>query len=161
MNNGTLKLVDLLQSAVSFEQLPYTDKSAHFMEVNLIGLSAAPEVFKDADRLRTYLAETSPVGFEPSWDKGPAITEYASKTAWAIEAARLSLGTSALTLKPIYKLYKDAFVGKGDSLQKIEWIEYFIGSSGRWWAWVGHTNQSEIVNEKLSMDCASELRTSL
>jgi molecular chaperone HtpG len=148
MNNGTLKLVDLLQSAVSFEQLPSTDKSAHFMEVNLIGLSAAPEVFKDAGRLRTYLAETSPVGFEPSWDKGPAISEYASKTAWAIETARLSLGTSALALKPIYKLYKDAFVGKGDSLQKIEWIEYFLGSSGRWWAWVGHTNQSEIVNEK-------------
>jgi hypothetical protein len=49
---------------------------------------------------------------------------------------------------PIYKLYKDAFVGKGDSLQKIEWIEYFKGSSGRWWAWVGHTNQSEILDEK-------------
>jgi hypothetical protein len=138
MNNGTLKRVDLLQSAVSFEQPPSTDKSAHFMEVNLIGLSAAPEVFKDVGHLRTYLAETSPT----------AITEYASKKAWAIETASLSLGTSALTMKPIYKLYKDTFVGKGDSQQKIEWIEYFKGSSGRWWAWVGHTNQSEIVDEK-------------
>jgi len=148
MNSGTLKLVELLESAVTFEQVPSTDKAAHFMAVELIGLSSAPEVFKDAGRLRTYLAETSPVGFQPSWDKGPAITEYASKKAWAIETANLSLGTSALTIKPIYKLYKDTFVGKGDSLQKIEWIEYFKGSSGRWWAWVGHTNQSETVDEK-------------
>lgn len=148
MNNGTLKLVDLLQSALSFDQVATADVASHFMEVNLVGLSAAPEVFTDAGRLRSYLAETSPVEFDPSWNKGSEITEYANKKASAIETAHLSLGTSALTMKPIYKLYKDTIVGKGDSLQKIEWIEYFKGSSGRWWAWVGHTNQSEIVNDK-------------
>lgn len=53
-----------------------------------------------------------------------------------------------MTFKPVYKLYKDAFVGKGNSQQKIEWIEYFRGSSGIWWAWVGHTNQSELLKDK-------------
>lgn len=148
MNDGASKLVDLLESAVSFEQIRTKDKASHFMVVDLAGLSTAPEVFKDVDRLRTYLAETSPVSFEPSWEKGAAIAEHASKKAWPIETARLTLGASALTIKPVYKLYKDTFVGKGEQLQKVEWIEYFKGSSGRWWAWVGHTNQSEIVNDK-------------
>lgn len=32
----------------------------------------------------------------------------------------------------LHKLYKDSFVGKGDAVQRIEWVEYFPGPSGRW-----------------------------
>jgi len=148
MNDGSSKLVELLQSAVRFTQTPSSFPSSHFMEVTLSGLDDAPEVFKDVDRLRMYLAETSPVPFDPAWTRGLQIGAYAKDKDWPIETAQLVLGTSALTMKPIYKLYKETYPTTGARIQSIESIEYFFDPQRQWWAWVGHSNMSGNFKDK-------------
>jgi molecular chaperone HtpG len=119
------------------------------MEVSLIGLAGAPEIFRDADKLRLYLSETSPVAFNPSWEKAADIVNAARKSSWTLETTQLYFGTSSESLKPIYKLYKGSYPLTGIKSQDIIRLEYVPGIDNQWWAWVGHPNLSQTIPDPL------------
>jgi molecular chaperone HtpG len=145
MNDGSSQLVELLASSVTHSTKLSTKKSSHYMEVTLLGLTSAPDIFRDAEQLREYLSETSPVAFNPSWPDAKSIIEAAKQSKWTLETAQLYLGTSTSTLKPIYKLYKGSYPLTGTNSQNIVKLEYVMGADNQWWAWVGHPNLTQLI----------------
>ena len=65
---GAIELSDLLSSNVTLDQSKTTDKEAHFFEVSLIGLDAAPEELTDTVDVERYLRETLPLCYNSDWE---------------------------------------------------------------------------------------------
>jgi molecular chaperone HtpG len=145
MNDGSSQLVELLASSVTHSSRATASKSSHYMEVTLLGLANAPDIFRDIDELREYLSETSPVEFNPEWSEAKTILEAAKHSKWTLETVRLYLGSSASTLTPVYKLYKGSYPLAGNKSQDIVKLEFFTGADNQWWAWVGHPNLTQTI----------------
>ena len=80
---GNAELAKLLEDAITFEQKEDAAASEdHYFEVTLSGLEEAPETLKQPDKVKEYLSETVPVGFEPSWSHRNSIESRLSDLFW-------------------------------------------------------------------------------
>jgi len=115
---GSLNLADLLSKAVSLTTSKATSHTEHFMEVTLSGLDEAPAIFKDLDQIRDYLAETSPIDYDPGWTAGKEVSQKAAEAGWVVETVKLFVAGPGQPSRPVYKLYRSSFPLIGGKSQK-------------------------------------------
>jgi hypothetical protein len=110
-------------------------------------LAQAPEEFKDLERIRDYLTETAPVGFDPSWAAGKEIISKATAAGFPIESVSIHLGTNETNTVPIYKAYQGSIARKGGTVT-IHEIKYYDGDESNWWAWVGLPDKAAMLTDE-------------
>lgn len=142
---GGMRLVDLLGKAITKEVVEGKPLDSHYMKVSLTGLSEAPAIFHDADAVSAYLAETSPVGFDPKWTSSKTILDHARSAGWGIESVALFVTGPNDEVTQIHKMYKSAYALRGGTTQTISEFRYYGTSAERWWGWVGLTDVPAIV----------------
>lgn len=146
---GGEELVDLLQRSVTASSGNGVKASDHYMVVTLQGLSSAPRDFKNLDDIRLYLAETSPVAFDPDWDFGKRIEAEAERRKATIEQVSLFVGQAEEAAKPVYKRYKNLY-DTSDGPATIGNLDFYSGDNERWWGWVGVPDRAGILKDKLT-----------
>ena len=144
---GDFELVKLLSAAILFSsQDDVVNSEDHFFEVILRGLSNAPDTLKNPDKVCSYLSQTVPVGFDPSWSRTGIIEEnyklYFGSTMETIDVYVNSNGNSQQILKPYGDTYQHA---KG--MMKLRDIDFFLGEESRYWGWVGRLENSAAVTD--------------
>jgi hypothetical protein len=142
---GGMKLVDLLEKAITKEVVGKKPIASHYMKVTLSGLSEAPAIFRDADEVRAYLAETSPVAFDSKWISSKTILEHAKSAEWAIESIAVFVTDSDDETTQIHKMYKNSYALRGGKTQTISEFKYYGGSAEKWWGWIGLTDVPAII----------------
>lgn len=144
---GDVELSGLLSRSIRMTTTAdETQKDQHFFEVALRGLSKAPEILKNADEVRDYLAETVPVDFHPDWERRKAIEDrYRSNFGTSLETIDVFVKADE-SAEQIFKHYGESYEhAKGE--MDLESIEYFSGSGNRFWAWVGTMSESAAVTD--------------
>lgn len=83
----------LLSAAITetHRDLPEADRDRHYTKVVLEDLSLAPEVLKDLEEIRSYLCQTAPVDFDPSWPFATLVREQATATGEPLQTVALTL----------------------------------------------------------------------
>jgi len=145
---GSLNLADLLSKAVSLTTSKATSHTEHFMEVTLSGLDEAPAIFKDLDQIRDYLAETSPIDYDPGWTAGKEVSQKAAEAGWVVETVKLFVAGPGQPSRPVYKLYRSSFPLIGGKSQKISRIESYLDPHRNWWAWVGFPDVTAMIADE-------------
>lgn len=139
-NSGITNLADLLDEAVSLDFDNDVDAEDHFMEVTMKGLEAAPAQMRDIDEIRAYLAETSPIEFDPRWPRSQDIVSRARQAKLPFETIKLMVGRTEHQAPIVHKLYGETYAlaqkrAGTDGTTSLGDVRYF-GAPG-WWAWVG------------------------
>lgn len=147
-DGGSQELVDLLQEHVKVKRNEVGKVHDHYMVVTLRGLSLAPPEFKDLDLVRDYLAETSPIAFDPNWERGVQIEAEAQKPGKLIEHTALYVGRTRETATPVYKAYSNSYAVKGDTASIAE-LQYHHGADSTWWAWVALPDKPAIISDAI------------
>jgi hypothetical protein len=145
---GSLNLADLLLKSVSMSTSKAARRNDHFMEVTLSGLGEAPAVFRDLDQIRDYLAETSPIDYDPTWAGGKEVSQKAAEAGWTIETVKLYVAGPGQASRPVYKLYKGSFPLKGGKNQKISRIKSYPDPQRNWWGWVGFPDVTAMITDE-------------
>ena len=133
-------LADLLKQTVTHKVAKVRKTEDHFMVVTLEGLTNAPAAMRSIDDIRSYLAETSPIAFDPEWSRGREIEGEAKKAGRALTTIKLHVGETEKTAVIVHKLYGDVYrkarankaTGGTTTLSRVD---YRAGTG--WWAWVG------------------------
>jgi Histidine kinase-, DNA gyrase B-, and HSP90-like ATPase len=147
--SGGEELVELLKRSVSATTGNGLKASDHYMVVSLQGLASAPQDFKNLDDIRRYLAETSPVAFEPDWEFGKKIEGEGEKRKSALEHVLLFVGHTEDTMKPIFKRYKSTYdTSQGPA--NIESIQFYSGPDGAWWGWAGIPDRPGTLKDRVT-----------
>jgi molecular chaperone HtpG len=146
-SGGGLRLTELLTKAVSIKVAKKKPIGEHYMSVTLAGLEGAPDSFRDADAIRDYLAETSPVDYDPKWKGSKAVLQKAKAAGWSIESVRLYVSGPELPSVAVYKEYQDSYALKGGKNPPLADIKSFGGASERWWGWVGLTGVPGMITD--------------
>jgi Histidine kinase-, DNA gyrase B-, and HSP90-like ATPase len=146
---GGEELVELLQRAVSASTTNGLKTSGHYMVVTLKGLGSAPTDFKNLDNVRNYLAETSPLSFDPDWELGEKITAAAKESNQRLETVALNVGQTPETVKALYKRYRSSYA-TSEGPANIAGLEFYSDEDGQWWGWVGVPDKPAILKDKLT-----------
>jgi hypothetical protein len=141
-------LTELLKNSVKLEINDDVDADDHYMVVRLKGLKEAPNELRSLDDIRSYLAETSPIAFDPRWPPGTEIVERAAKLKKPIETIKLFVGRSDATATEVFKAYGDTYkkarktraTGGTTPLEKISYIR-----GENWWSWIGIPRDSGLL----------------
>lgn len=139
-NSRITNLTDLLKAAVSPGFDDDVEVEDHFMMVTMKGLEAAPMQMRDIDEIRGYLAETSPIGFDPRWQRSQDIVAHARQAKFPFETIKLMVGRTEHQALPVHKLYGETYAlaqkrAGTDGTTSLGEVRFF-GAPG-WWAWVG------------------------
>jgi molecular chaperone HtpG len=145
-SGGGTQLVDLLSAAVSATTTDELPVDEHYMEVALLGLSHAPDDFKDLDQIREYLAETAPIGYDPKWEWGKKIKAYGDELQRPLEVVKLLVGRTSQDAKQIYKLYRDSYPAKGEAVTLTD-VEFH--QKENWWGWIGLPDRAVTITDPL------------
>jgi len=144
---GDIELSELLAQAISFEQSEGAAKSDHhFFEVVLSGLGNAPEALTDPAKVRSYLSETVPVDFEPSWVwRGRIESDYKNYFGEVLETIDVFVTAEGGSTQ-IFKPYGDSYeLSKG--IAELRSVEFYAGEENRYWGWVGRLSESGAVTD--------------
>ena len=145
-SGGGAQLVDLLSDAVSATTTDDVPAEEHYMEVTLLGLSRAPENFRELDEIREYLAETAPIGYDPKWEWGKKIRAYGEEFKMPLDVAKLYVGCTSEGAKQIFKLYRDSYPAKGEA---VTLTDVTFHQEENWWAWVGLPDKALSITDPL------------
>jgi hypothetical protein len=148
--SGGEALVELLQRTVTATVNSTEDSSQHYMTVTLQGLAAAPDDFKDLNAIRAYLAETSPVPFDPDWEMRARIAAEAQRLQKPIEEVALFIGETRETATQIYKRYRSSYATADGVAAIINGLEFYSDEQGHWWGWVGIPDRPGLLKDKLT-----------
>lgn len=150
MSSGSAvtSLTDLLEATVSHDVGDDVEEGEHYMVVTLSGLAAAPEEMRSIDDIRAYLAETSPIGFEPGWARGREIVERAKAARRPFETVKLHVGKTEAMAAPVYKPYGDIYrkarqTKATGGTTPLSRVDYKSGSN--WWCWIGVPRDSGLL----------------
>ncbi|MDE0522227.1 MAG: ATP-binding protein [Boseongicola sp.] len=144
---GDLELSSLLGHAIKttrHEAPKMTNE--HFFEVIMRGLENAPDFLTDAEKVKSYLAQTVPVDFQPDWPLKKRIeSEYRAYFGESLETIDLFVIADDHRHQ-IYKPYGDRYRhAKGE--MRLRSVELLPGEENRYWGWVGRLSESAAVTD--------------
>jgi len=143
---GEVELAKLLYDSITTKQEEGAAEQEHFFEVKLSGLGRAPMSLTDAAEVRDYLAETSPVAFEPNWDVGKRISdEYRSYFGDNIETIDIFVSSNGET-QQIFKTYGKIYQ-LAKSVAELQEVEFYSDDEDLYWGWVGHISEVGAITD--------------
>jgi molecular chaperone HtpG len=143
---GDTELAKLLDDSITFKQEETSGKPEHFFEVQLSGLSRAPEALTDPNEVRDYLSVTAPVDFSGDWEHRESLTaDYKSYFGESMETIDIFLIVDGQKL-PIFKPYGETYQ-LAKAAAELGKIEFIHGEDSLYWGWVGYLSESGAVTD--------------
>ncbi|MBY2941831.1 hypothetical protein HFN97_20540 [Rhizobium laguerreae] len=144
---GDVELATLLHQAItSIPQAEGAGAEDHFFEVELQGLSSAPDSLTDPALVREYLGEVVPVDFNPQWKWKDAIrAEYKAYFGEELETIDVFVHDGTAD-NQVLKHYGDEYEHR-KGLTTLQDVEFFPGEDNSYWGWVGRLADSAAVTD--------------
>ena len=144
---GDTELATLLSDAITLDQQEKgAESEEHFFEVQLTGLSRAPEALKNATEVGDYLSETVPVGFSQQWSRREEIeADYRAYFGAPLETIDVYV-SAADAMSQLFKPYGDTYQQQ-KGIAQLQNLEFHHGDNQRYWGWVGYLSESGAVTD--------------
>lgn len=118
-------LIDIIRDVVTYKEIPFTDESDQFFEVELRKVQRLKnDLLMNEQAIRSYLSQVAPVPFHPDFSFGEEIQDFLTKRGLS-SPIRIELNDG---VGPIYHRARNTIEFNPrvhDTLRGIEYIEFF------------------------------------